>query len=286
MKNCWIFIIQKNKLQVNHNIMKEYFETNRDAWDIRTEVHKSSEMYDIESFKKGRNSLTEIEMRGIGHEVKGKTLLHLQCHFGQDSLSLARLGAKVTGVDMSPKSIALARQLNAELGLDATFVESNVLDLRDNLDGKFDLVFTSFGVLSWLPDLDAWAAVIDHFLKPGGTFFIAEFHPALYMFDFPTQKIEFNYFNGGHAIMEENTGTYTDRNANISYKEYFWTHSLHEMINPLVQRGLIVKEFIEYPYSPFDCFENMVETENGHFKFGNLKTSIPHVFSLKMQKPL
>jgi SAM-dependent methyltransferase len=195
------------------------------------------------------------------------------------------MGAKVTGVDLSPKSIKLARELNDQLKLDATFVESNVLELQHNLEGRFDLIFTSFGVTSWLPNLEKWASVIDHFLKPGGTFFIAEFHPTLYMFDFPTQKIEFDYFDGGKAILEEVTGTYTDRKANISYKEYFWTHSLHEIINPLVQKGLIVQEFLEYPYSPFNCFENMHEIEKGKYKFSDLKTSIPHVYSLKMQKP-
>ncbi len=266
--------------------MKEYFETNRKAWDLRLDVHKASEMYDLESFKKGRNSLTEIELKALGDQVSDKTLLHLQCHFGQDSLSWARMGAKVTGVDMSPKSIALARELNNELGLDATFVESNVLDLHNNLDGKFDIVFTSFGVTSWLPDLEKWASIIDHFLKPGGTFFIAEFHPTLYMFDFPTQKIEYNYFDSGQALEEEVTGTYTDRSANIKYKEYFWTHSLHETINPLVQKGLVVKEFLEYPYSPFNCFENMYEVEKGKYKFSNFKTSIPHTFSLKMEKSI
>jgi 2-polyprenyl-3-methyl-5-hydroxy-6-metoxy-1,4-benzoquinol methylase len=266
--------------------MKEYFETNRKAWDLRVNVHRVSKMYDLDSFKNGRNSLTEIELNGIGKQLPSNKLLHLQCHFGQDSLSMTRMGAKVTGVDLSPKGIKLARELNAELGLDAIFVESNVLKLQDNLEGDFDIVFTSFGVTSWLPDLEKWAAVIDHFLKPGGTFFIAEFHPVLYMFDFRSQKIEFNYFNSGKAIMEEVSGTYTDRSADIRFKEYFWTHSLHETINPLVQRGFIIKEFIEYPYSPFNCFENMREIEKGKYKFSHLKSSIPHVFSLKMKKPL
>ena len=265
--------------------MKEYFETNRKAWDLRVDVHKASEMYDLETFKNGRNSLTEIELQTLNGIVNGKSLLHLQCHFGQDTLSLSRMGAKTTGVDMSPKSLALARELNEELGLDAKFVESNIMELQDNLEGQFDIIYTSFGVVSWLPDLEKWASIINHFLKPGGIFFIAEFHPTLYMFDFPTQKIEFNYFDSGKAISEEVTGTYTDRDANISFKEYFWTHSLHETINPKVQQGLVVKEFIEYPYSPFNCFENMTEIEKGKFKYSDIKASIPHVFSLKMQKP-
>jgi len=146
--------------------MKEYFETNRKAWDLRVDVHKASEMYDLETFKNGRNSLTEIELQTLNGIVNGKSLLHLQCHFGQDTLSLSRMGAKTTGVDMSPKSLALARELNEELGLDAKFVESNIMELQDNLEGQFDIIYTSFGVVSWLPDLEKWASIINHFLKP------------------------------------------------------------------------------------------------------------------------
>ena len=130
----------------------------------------------MESFKKGKSSLNFIELDGLG-DVSGKTLLHLQCHFGMDSLSWSRLGAKVTGIDLSNTAIEKARELNTELGLDAEFICSNVYDLKEMLDKKYDIVFTSYGTIGWLPDLGKWGDIISHFLNPGGIFYIADVHP-------------------------------------------------------------------------------------------------------------
>ncbi len=262
--------------------MKEYFENNKALWDEKVAYHKNSEMYDLENFLKGKNKLNDIEMKALG-DVKGKSILHLQCHFGQDSLSWARMGAKVTGVDMSPKSLELARELNTKLGLDVNFVESNVLELKDHLEGQFDIVFTSYGTYTWLPDLDQWANVINHFLNPGGIFYIADFHPVLYMYDFPSNKFEYNYFNTGKPYEEITEGTYTDFNAPIQHKEYFWCHGLSEIMTPLLNCGLTLEEFKEFDYSPYNCFENMEEVEKGKYVY-NPKISIPHIFSLKMKK--
>ena len=264
--------------------MKEYFDTNKALWDQKVDIHKDSEMYDLQRFLKGKNMLNSIELKGLG-EVKGKSILHLQCHFGQDSLCWARMGAKVTGVDMSPKSLALAKDLNEQLGLDVTFVESNVLELKDHLEGQFDIVFTSYGTYTWLPDLSQWASVINHFLKPGGIFYIADFHPVIYMYDHPKHQLAFNYFNSGKPYEEINEGTYTDFKAPIKHKEYFWCHGLSEVMEPLLSQGLSLLEFKEFPYSPYNCFEDMEEVEKGKFVY-NPKLSIPHVFSLKMKKEL
>ena len=139
-------------------------------------IHESSEFYDLEAFRDGGVRLRDYEIEQVG-DVRGKTLLHLQCHFGIDTLSWARLGATVTGADFSPKAIDLATRLAADLGLDARFVESNVYDLPERLEGSFDVVYTSRGVLCWLPDIRGWARVVAHFVKPGGIFFITEAHP-------------------------------------------------------------------------------------------------------------
>src|SRR3972149_9735810 len=151
-------------------------------WDEWTSIHVRSKFYDVEGFKRGEVRLDSLEREELG-DVTGKSLLHLQCHFGLGTLSWARLGATVTGADFSAKSIEQARALADELGIPAHFVCSDVESLPDNLSGQFDIVFTSYGVLPWLPDLKRWAEVIAHFLTPGGIFYIAEAHPISYIFD-------------------------------------------------------------------------------------------------------
>lgn len=262
--------------------MKAFFEANKAMWEARVPVHLESAFYAMDSFKKGKSSLNQVELSELG-SVEGKSLLHLQCHFGQDSLSLARMGAKVTGVDFSEKALDAARQLNNELGLDAIFVQSNVLELDQQLKGKFDMVFTSYGVLGWLPDLDIWARQINHFLKPGGIFYMIEFHPTIYLLDFDTLEITFPYFNVGE-IKEEISGTYANREADVSGHEYFWCHSLAETINPLLKQGLEVEFFHEFPFSNYNCFPNMVETSPGQFQFKGLEGKLPYMFSLRMKK--
>ena len=127
-----------------HNLEK-YFKSNKELWNQKTAIHKTSDFYDLEGFKKGKNVLNEIELSELG-DVKGKSLLHLQCHFGLDSMSWSRLGAKVTAVDFSDEAIKTAQQIKGEAGLDTEFVCSNVYELKDNLNEQFDIVFTSYGV--------------------------------------------------------------------------------------------------------------------------------------------
>lgn len=266
------------------NQWNKQFETNKKLWDAKTPFHLKSELYDLENFKKGKNSLDKIVLEGLKGEVEGKSILHLQCHFGQDSLSLARMGAKVTGMDLSPAAIETARNLNEELGLDVEFVVSNVYDLKNNLNRQFDIVFTSYGAITWLPDLVEWASIIDHFLKPGGTFFIAEFHPYFYTFDWDTLNIAYNYFNSGQPYEEAEEGTYADPNAKIKLKEYFWCHSLMEVMQPLLKTGMQVVDFQEFDYSPYNAFPNVIERAPGEFVWKTIPQKVPYVFSLKMKK--
>jgi len=263
---------------------EEYFKTNRRLWDAKTLIHKDSDFYYIADWKKGTESLNKFELDAIG-DVSGKSLLHLQCHFGQDTLSWERLGATVTGVDFSPEAIDLAREITEELGMNATFVESNVLELDKNLEGKFDIVFTSYGTIGWLPDLTQWAKIINHFLKPGGIFYIIDFHPLLYMFDWESQKLTFPYFNAG-AFSEEEQGTYADPDADIKMKEYFWQHSLSETMSALLNEGLQLLDFQEFKTGPYNTFPNMEEVEDGLFYFGKKELQIPQLFSIKVKKPI
>lgn len=260
----------------------QYFEANKSLWNQRTVVHKESSFYNLAGFKAGENVLTPIELKEVG-DAKGKKMLHLQCHFGMDSLNWARLGADVTGVDLSDEAIKEARQLNDELGLNAKFVCCNVYDLKEHLDEKFDIVFTSYGTIGWLPDLGKWAEVIAHYLKPGGIFYIAEFHPVVWMFDEEFTHIKY-YYDNRELIVTENEGTYTDRNADIQGKEYSWNHSISEVLNALIHAGLKIEFFNEHMYSPYPCFRNTVETEKGKWHIKDMEGKIPMVYSLKAKK--
>ncbi len=258
-----------------------FFNQNKKLWDKKVEVHLKSAFYGLEQFKAGKSSLNEIDAAAFS-DVKGKSLLHLQCHFGQDTLSFAREGAAVTGVDFSEKAIEAAQNLSRELGLDSRFIVANVYDVPKLLPERFDMVFTGFGAIPWLPDLDKWASVVAACLKPGAEFFIAEFHPTLYLFNFDSRKPEYHYFNTGKPYEETIQGTYADPRASIEEKEYFWNHSLEEVVMALLNNGLQLVAFREYDFSPYNCFPNMIEREPGRYVFDINGLRIPHVFSLKM----
>ncbi len=261
-----------------------YFDSNRQVWNERTRVHVQSKFYDVAAFKEGKLSLTPLELEEMQDEVTGKSLLHLQCHFGLDTLSWARLGAHATGIDLSDVAIAEAQKLNQELGLDARFVCANVYELPAHLQGQFDVVYTSFGVVGWLPDLDRWAAVIAHFLKPGGVFYLAEFHPVVWMFDDNFQYVQYAYHNTHQPIITQNQGTYTDRSAPIAGTEYSWNHGLAEVINALLSQGLQLEFLHEFPYSPYNCFNNTEQSPDGNWRIKNMADKIPMVYSLKARK--
>ena len=156
--------------------MERLFEANRAHGDEATPIHVRSAFYDVAAFKAGKTSLQRIEIEELG-DVKGKTLLHLMCHFGLDTLSWARAGALVTGVDFSSEALVQARGLAEELNIPAHFVETNIYELPSVLEERFDIVFTSYGVLCWLPDLAEWARIIARSLRQGGTFHMLEDHP-------------------------------------------------------------------------------------------------------------
>lgn len=261
---------------MSHN---DYFKANQALWDQRTQVHKDSDFYDVPGFLAGKESLTAIELSGVG-DVTGKTLLHLQCHFGLDTLSWARHGAVVTGIDFSEAAIAEAQRLATLTALEADFICCNVYDTTAHLQEKqFDIIFTSYGVVGWLPDLDQWAAVIRRHLKPGGLFFIAEFHPVVWMFDDNFTRIQYAYHNA-EVIETDSKGTYTDKNAAISAKEYGWNHSLSEVVTALLRQGLQITAFDEYAYSPYPCFNNLVPAGPGKWHIQGLEDKIPMVYAI------
>lgn len=255
-----------------------YIQKNRDSWNKRTEYHVKSAFYNMDAFLRGENSLREIELKLLG-DVRGKSILHLQCHFGQDTLSLARMGAIVTGVDLSNAAITEAQQLQKNLGLHARFICCDVYDLPEFLDGSFDLVFISYGAIGWLPDLNKWGELISGYLKPGGRLVFVEFHPFIWMFDKGFSRIQYPYFNTG-AIEETCQGTYADPQAEFTHENVSWNHSFEEVLTALIQNGLVIADFQEYDYSPYNCLPNLRETEPGRYRISGLERMVPMIYSI------
>lgn len=259
-----------------------YQEVNRLSWNKRAELHVDSEFYDNDTFKKGRNSLNEIELAILG-DVSGKSILHLQCHFGQDSISLARMGAEVTGVDLSDEAIKKANELAKETNTPVHFIESDVYDLPKHLDKQFDIVFTSYGTIGWLPDINKWANIVAQFLKPGGHFVFAEFHPVVWMFDDDFQKIGYRYFKSD-PIVEEMTGSYAAKDADVPLKSISWNHGLGEVMGSLISKNLEILDLQEYDYSPYNCFAHTKKIGPDKYQIEHLGNRIPMVYSILAQK--
>jgi SAM-dependent methyltransferase len=255
-----------------------YLDINRRSWNSRVDAHYASDFYKVKEFVEGACSLQSIELEQLG-DVRGLRILHVQCHFGQDSIALSRRGAEVTGVDFSEKAIAKARELAELCGTKTRFVCCDVYDLPRHLDETFDVVFTSYGVLGWLPDLNRWASTLSRFLKPGGRLLLVEFHPVVWMFDDDFSKVQYRYMNSG-PILETQSGTYAEPGADLTLQSMMWNHGLGDVTNSLIENGLQIRSLREYDYSPYPCFRNTVEFEPGKFRIPHLGDQIPMVYSI------
>ena len=254
-----------------------YLATNREAWDKRTKIHVSSNFYNVKSFEEGSTSLRDIELSELKN-VSGKTLLHLQCHFGLDTLSWARKGAIVTGVDFSPESINQAQYLSKKLGINSEFICTDVYSYTIPQDReKFDIVYTSYGVICWLPSLSKWAKIVSNSLKKGGTFYMVEFHPTFGLYEGES------YFHSS-VPDESEEGTYTDGVNHEKSKMLTWSHSLSDVVNALINEGLTIKHLNEFPFSPYNCFEGLVEREQGHYYKPFNEHDLPLTYSIYATK--
>lgn len=269
--------------------MDGYIKENQDWWNEAAQVHAQGEGYLMSEFKKGLNKLHSLEREEVG-DVAGKKVLHLQCHFGMDTLSWARLGAQVTGVDFADKAIAIAKDLSQELHIDAAFVCSDIYHLPDVLDaaGQFDIVYTSYGAICWLPDLQPWGHLIAHYLKPGGFFYLAEGHPFMWVFDdrSPDLKVRDPYFSH-EPIRDEESGTYAEKDARLEHTvTYGWNHTLSEIFGSLLSARLTIDFFHEHPFCAWDCLPEMAEGEDRFMRFKDPKKRemIPLMYSLKATK--
>ena len=264
--------------------MEDYYKTNKEAWNTRTKIHLHSSFYDLNKFKREVKSVPDLDLSLLG-DVRGKSILHLQCHFGLDTLSLSKMGANIVGVDFSEEAIQTAKSLNEELGLNAQFCCCNIYDVPTMLKWqKFDIIYTSYGVVNWLPDLIQWGQVISQMLKDGGKFVIVEFHPILWMFNEEFSQVRYAYSRKEPYIVEEST--YTDSENDNREKTVTWNHGLAVVLNGLLCNGLQIKSFGEYDYSPFNLFGNMTVEKNGTFKIAGKNGEIPMLFSVIAVKHL
>ena len=267
------------------------FAASQALWDAWTAVHATGDFYDLAGFKAGGVRLRPYEIEMVG-DVAGRSLLHLQCHFGIDTLSWARLGARVTGADLSPAAIDLARTLADELGFpEARFVRSNLYDLPSALDGVFDVVYTSRGVLGWLPDIRGWARVVAHFLAPGGRFFITEVHPVIQALeDEDVQpgelRLRYPYWEHPEPLVFDVKGSYADRDADIGEKvEHGWDHGLGEIVTALIEAGLTIESLVEHPFLDWKV-GFLVEDAEGKWRLPpDAGGELPLMFSLLATKP-
>lgn len=261
--------------------MDERIAANRRVWDEWARINQDSALYDAAAFKAGQTSLKPIELEEVG-SVAGKSLLHLQCHFGQDTLSWARMGAKVTGVDLSPEAIRRAQALAAELKLDARFVCSDVLALEALGDEQFDIVFVSYGALIWLPDLDRWARTVARHLKPGGMFHLVEFHPAISLLNEEATAIEASYFRGD-AMSFQTTSSYAG-GEHAPMTSYEWQFTIADVVTVLLQAGLTLRSLREFPYCVHHCWPFLTESAPGQFVVKHYPGMLPLLFSIAAQK--
>lgn len=262
--------------------MQNYLEINRKTWNAKVEPHLKSDFYGVDDFINGKCSLNSIELDLLGN-IEGKKILHLQCHFGQDTISFSRMGADATGIDLSDKAIEAANDLAQKCNQNTKFICSDVYNLPNVLNEKFDIVFTSYGTIGWLPDLEKWADVVSHFLKPDGIFVMAEFHPLIWIYDDDFKEITYSYFND-EVISETENGTYADREAEISETYVCWNHPLADVLQSLLDKNLMLQNFQEFDYSPYSCFNDIEEFEKGKWRTKKFGDKIPMVYALKAKK--
>lgn len=265
--------------------MDEFVESNRLNWDARLSVHQRSAFYNLDAFRAGEITVDSIARNEVG-DVAGQTLLHLQCHFGLDTLSWARLGATVTGVDFSAPAIELARSLAVEVGVGATFICSDVYRLPDALNAQFDVVFTSWGVLTWLPDVPAWAAMLTRFVRPGGAFYIVEGHPVISGLDEEggAYRPSSPYFQRREPMRFDDGKTYADPDALVEHPvNYQWNHPVGEVVTALTDVGLRIEFLHEHPVLQWRRFESMDQGADGWWRLPG--DPFPLSFSILARQP-
>jgi SAM-dependent methyltransferase len=267
---------------------------NRANWDERVAVHLGAACYELESLRASRGRLNPIEEAEIG-PLEGLRVLHLQCHFGRDSLILASRGATVVGLDFSKPAIAAARELAAEIGLAerARFVEADLYDAPSVIPEAhaFDLVFVTWGAINWLPDIRRWAQIVAHFLKPGGALYLAEGHPAALVLDDAARRENampgwFVPYFSQEALVFDDPSDYADETARLTHaRTYEWLHPLGAIVTALIDAGLTLRWLHEHDAVPWRMFKLLVQDADGMYRWPD-RPWLPLAFSLRAERRL
>jgi SAM-dependent methyltransferase len=266
--------------------MLSWREQNRAMWNEKTPLHLASAEYDVAGFKAGRMSLRPHELADLG-DVTSKDLIHLQCHFGLDTISWARSGARVTGLDFSEPAVRAATELAREIGVEARFVLSDVYDAPAAVGHRtFDIVYTGVGALCWLPDMDRWARVVRDLLRPGGELYLFEFHPVKWMiYGGPDIAIRYDYFTPPEGYADAGGVTYADESIPpAATPTVQWNHPLGEVVTALADAGLRIEMLREIDRDVLREWEMMVPTEDGMHRMPPDRPSLPLMYVLRARR--
>lgn len=271
---------------------QDYFTANRLNWDERARIHAASRSYDLDAYIRDPARISDVvsfDREALG-DLKGMDALHLQCHIGTDTLSLARLGANsITGLDQSEESLAVARDLFARTNTSGRFVQANAYDAAAALHEQYDLVFTGVGALNWLPDIKRWAATVAKLLRPGGRLYLREGHPMLWAMADTTDgtlRVEYPYFETLEPMAFDEVETYTDQDAPlVSTRTYEWNHGLGEIVTAVIDAGLVLTSLTEHDGLEWQMFPNMV-LEGKQYKLPIEQRDLcPMMYTLEAKKP-
>ena len=255
-------------------------ELNRAWWNERVPIHVASEFYDVPGFLAGASTLRAFELEELG-DVDGRTLFHPQCHFGLDTLSWARRGARVTGLDFSAPAVAAAADIAHRAGIAAQFVEADVYDAAEAVGGeRFDIVYTGLGAVTWLPDIERWARVMRELTAPGGRFYLAEFHPFSWVFGDDELDVQHPYFGGDGQVWDED-GSYADDGAKTqNNRTISFEHGVGEVISALIGAGFTIEFLHEHEYTLFQRWPFLERRDGGTYWMPEGRPPLPLMYSV------
>jgi len=287
---CWDAANDEVRGGATIALVDDYRAVNRANWDERASAHVKSPDYAVNRFLEDPGFISDVvrfDLPLLG-DIQGKRGVHLQCHIGTDTISLARLGARMSGLDFSPPALDEARRLASATGAEVEFVQADLYDAFEALGAEqFDLVYTGIGALNWLPDIDQWAGVVAKLLRPGGRLFIREGHPMLWSAEERRQDgllvIEYPYFQREEPCVWTQGGTYVQTDAIFGHNTTLeWNHGLGEILTALLDRDLRIIGLVEHDSVPWDALPGQMERlEMGEFRLADRPWRLAHSYTLQ-----